>query len=69
MVGLVKGPMMAQSDNFQITVRGRGGHGSMPQDAGDGMTYPHHHPAFNFDERALAPAAFLMSALALEFLA
>ena len=34
-VGLVKGPMMAQSDNFRITVRGRGGHGSMPQDVVD----------------------------------
>ncbi len=30
-VGIVKGPMMAQSDNFRITVKGRGGHGSMPQ--------------------------------------
>ncbi len=36
--------------------------------AGDGMKYPHHHPAFDFDEKALAPAAFLMAALALEFL-
>jgi amidohydrolase len=34
-VGLVKGPMMAQSDNFRVTVRGRGGHSSMPQDAVD----------------------------------
>jgi amidohydrolase len=34
-VALVKGPMMAQSDNFRITVRGRGGHGSMPQAAVD----------------------------------
>jgi amidohydrolase len=30
-IGLVKGAMMAQADNFSITVRGRGGHGSMPQ--------------------------------------
>jgi amidohydrolase len=30
-IGIVKGPMMAQSDNFRITVRGKGGHGSMPQ--------------------------------------
>jgi amidohydrolase len=29
-IGIVKGPMMAQSDNFKITVKGRGGHGSMP---------------------------------------
>jgi amidohydrolase len=28
--GIVKGPMMAQADNFRITVKGRGGHGSMP---------------------------------------
>ena len=34
-VALVKGPMMAQSDNFRIVVRGRGGHGSMPQAAVD----------------------------------
>jgi amidohydrolase len=34
-VALVKGPMMAQSDNFRITVRGRGGHGSMPHAAVD----------------------------------
>jgi len=37
--------------------------------AGDGTKYPHHHPAFDFDEKALAPAAFLMTALALEYLA
>lgn len=37
--------------------------------AGDGMTHPHHHPAFDLDERALAPAAFLMTALAMEYLA
>ena len=30
-IGIVKGPMMAQSDNFRIMVRGKGGHGSMPQ--------------------------------------
>ena len=34
-VALVKGPMMAQSDNFRIVVRGRGGHGSMPHAAVD----------------------------------
>jgi len=36
--------------------------------AGDGMKYPHHHPAFDFDERALPQAALLMTSLALEFL-
>jgi amidohydrolase len=30
-VGIVKGPMMANSDSFSIAVKGRGGHGSMPQ--------------------------------------
>ncbi len=29
-IGLVKGPMMAQADNFSVTVRGKGGHGSAP---------------------------------------
>ncbi|HDJ22596.1 MAG TPA: amidohydrolase, partial [Candidatus Aminicenantes bacterium] len=29
-VGLLAGPMMAQADNFEIEVRGQGGHGSMP---------------------------------------
>jgi amidohydrolase len=37
--------------------------------AGDGTKFPHHHPGFDFDERALAPAAYLLAALALEFLA
>jgi len=32
------------------------------------MKHPHHHPAFDLDERALAPAAFLLAALALEYL-
>jgi amidohydrolase len=36
--------------------------------AGDGAKVPHHHPAFDFDEKALPPAAFLMAALALEYL-
>ncbi|MDP2915194.1 MAG: amidohydrolase [Candidatus Aminicenantes bacterium] len=36
--------------------------------AGDGTKYPHHHPAFDFDEKALPPAVFLMTALVLEFL-
>ena len=34
-IGLVKGPVMAQADNFRITVKGRGGHGSMPQATAD----------------------------------
>jgi amidohydrolase len=34
-VGAFKGPMMAQADNFSVTVRGRGGHGSMPHLACD----------------------------------
>ena len=36
--------------------------------AGDGMKHPHHHPAFDIDEKALPPAVFLMTALALEYL-
>lgn len=34
-VGVVKGPMMAQPDDFTIIVKGRGGHGSMPHQAVD----------------------------------
>lgn len=34
-VGLVKGPMMARSDDFRLTIRGRGGHGAMPHQAVD----------------------------------
>ena len=34
-VGLLAGPLMAQADNFRITVTGRGGHGSMPQATAD----------------------------------
>jgi amidohydrolase len=34
-IGVVKGSTMAQSDNFRITVTGRGGHGSMPQATAD----------------------------------
>jgi amidohydrolase len=34
-VGIVKGPMMAQPDAFSITVKGKGGHGSMPQQTVD----------------------------------
>ncbi|MBN2207522.1 MAG: amidohydrolase [Candidatus Aminicenantes bacterium] len=36
--------------------------------AGDGRPHPHHHPAFDIDERALAPAAFHMASLVLDFL-
>jgi amidohydrolase len=35
--------------------------------AGDGRPHPHHHPAFDIDERALAPAAFHMASLVLDF--
>lgn len=34
-VGLVRGAMMAQPDQFTIRVRGRGGHGSMPHQTAD----------------------------------
>jgi amidohydrolase len=34
-VGLVKGAMMAQTDDFRITIRGKGGHGAMPHQAVD----------------------------------
>jgi amidohydrolase len=34
-VGVVKGPMMAQPDDFTILVKGKGGHGSMPHQAVD----------------------------------
>lgn len=35
---------------------------------GDGMEFPHHHPAFDIDEKALPLATHLMTALALEYL-
>ncbi len=35
---------------------------------GDGTEFPHHHPRFDIDEKALPPAALLMTALALEYL-
>jgi len=35
---------------------------------GDGMKCPHHHPAFDLDEKALPKATLLMTALALEYL-
>ena len=34
-IGVVKGPMMAQADNFRIVVHGKGGHGAMPHTAVD----------------------------------
>lgn len=34
-IGVVKGPMMAASDNFSITVKGKAGHGSMPHQTVD----------------------------------
>jgi len=36
--------------------------------AGDGRTFPHHHPGFDIDEKALPEAALLMTRIALEFL-
>ena len=36
--------------------------------AGDGTKFPHHHPGFDFDERALAPAVYLLASIALEYL-
>jgi amidohydrolase len=35
---------------------------------GDGMEYPHHHPAFDIDEKALPQATLLMTNLALRYL-
>jgi amidohydrolase len=34
-IGIVKGPMLAQPDVFEIRVRGRGGHGALPQQTVD----------------------------------
>ena len=36
-IGIVKGPMMAQADNFEITVKGKAGHGSMPHQTIDSI--------------------------------
>jgi amidohydrolase len=36
--------------------------------AGDGCPYPHHHPSFDIDEKALPDAALLMTQIALDFL-
>ena len=35
---------------------------------GDGMEFPHHHPAFDIDEKALPKATLLMASLALAYL-
>ncbi len=35
---------------------------------GDGMEFPHHHPAFDLDEKALPQATLMMTSLALEYL-
>jgi amidohydrolase len=35
---------------------------------GDGTGFPHHHPRFDMDEKALTPAALLLTALALQYL-
>jgi amidohydrolase len=42
LIGIVKGPMMAQSDNFRITVKGKGGHGSMPHQTVDPILVASH---------------------------
>jgi len=36
-VGIVKGPMMAQPDAFTLVIKGKGGHGSMPQQTVDSI--------------------------------
>lgn len=36
---------------------------------GDGIEFPHHHPAFDLDEKALPQATLLMTSLALDYLA
>jgi amidohydrolase len=36
--------------------------------AGDGIDFPHHHPAFDFDEDVLPQGVLLMTSLALEYL-
>jgi amidohydrolase len=35
---------------------------------GDGMEFPHHHPAFDIDEKSLPQATLLMTCLALKYL-
>ena len=36
-IGIKNGPMMAQADDFDITIIGRGGHGARPQDGIDSI--------------------------------
>jgi len=35
LIGVIKGPMLAQADNFSLIVKGKGGHGAMPHTAVD----------------------------------
>jgi len=35
LIGVIKGPMLAQADNFSLVVKGKGGHGAMPHTAVD----------------------------------
>ncbi|HEX8694672.1 MAG TPA: amidohydrolase [Longimicrobium sp.] len=41
-VGVVPGPFMASAGEFEITVRGRGGHGAMPQETVDAVLVGSH---------------------------
>jgi amidohydrolase len=41
-VGLCAGPMMAQADEFEVTIHGRGGHASQPQAAVDPVVVASH---------------------------
>ena len=41
-VGVVPGPFMASAGEFEITVRGRGGHGAMPQETVDAVLVASH---------------------------
>lgn len=34
-IGIASGPVMAAKDSFEITIRGKGGHGAMPETAND----------------------------------
>jgi len=41
-VGVVPGPFMASTGEFEITIRGRGGHGAMPQETVDAVLVGSH---------------------------
>ncbi len=41
-VGVVPGPLMASAGEFEITIRGRGGHGAMPHDTIDAVLVGSH---------------------------